>query len=105
MGGKCLFLFPTSGVFSSPSIAVARQPAKCQDEKPHISLCIVYSDDEQQVGEKTHKKPNKQEHASISVLKDASLGPQTHNDCNDDQLCACVKLIADTESKQWTERS
>lgn len=72
------------------------------DEKPRISLCVVYSDDEQQVGKKPHKKPNKRERASISVLKDASLGPQTHNDCSDDRLCTCVKLIAELESEEWT---
>lgn len=40
-------------------VAVARQPAKCQDVKPHISLCIVYSDEVQQVKTREFQKEKK----------------------------------------------
>lgn len=48
-------------------VAVARQPAKCQDVKHHISLCIVYSD-----GSTASEKKR----VSVSVLK-RSLSPST----------------------------
>lgn len=41
-------------------VAVARQPAKYQDVKPHISLCIVYSDEAQRV-KKTEFQKEKEE--------------------------------------------